>query len=467
MRVVVFLLGAAGAVAFALWWWSSSGPEVRVVESQDSTPVPKEERPATPLRTDRASVPAPAQPVPAPGTVAQSVTLRVLDEATGAPLDGGTLRVLSGDHTSAPAPRGVGARPTAKTVFAGSLGEHQLSLLPGTYTAVAQRADIVRATRPLAFTVGEGALTVEVRVRLAEAMLTLDVLDRADNSRVANYHATIRTRPSSGAPRTEYLPAADAKDAKLDNPLVVHCARGDRLTVRIEADGFVPAEPLDCAFGDAAHQEHKVFLLREARFTGVELRVTDQAQQPIRQLQVKAKLQINASEPFRDVWTRRATSDTGRYRLPGLASGNYQLEVVAIDDAGAATLHLPHRMSFQFTGSEQIVQPITLLPGANLQLEVVDDAGRMLSEGVRIELTHPDGRRREAVWQAFADDKPMPNTALAIDHLLADAPARLHRAVPAGRYSVTVRRGTDDPVQQTATLEAGRNTILRVTLKQP
>jgi hypothetical protein len=253
----------------------------------------------------------------------------------------------------------------------------------------------------------------------------------------------------------------------LEQPLTVSSAPGHRVEVRVEAEGFGPAEPIAVEFtAETPEVRRQVYLAPLMRFTGVELRVRDAAQRPIPHLNVTARRLVagagadaGADAEPRFVWSRTAAAADGNYRLPELGPGVYSLEIVSVDAAGEPTYHVPHTERVEYGDGQHIITPVTLAYGAMVELTATDGQGRTIGTDVRVELVHPDGERHRSIWQPLLDGKPDREATLGVDKLVRDAPARLYRCVAPGRYTLTARWGQGPPRQRVLDLVLARQPL--------
>ena len=421
--------------------------------SGEETGAEGAEKPVPPQSGDRARLPerAPGATPTVPSTL--PVTLVAIGRRD-IRLDRFTYRVTRDGSEKAGSKSVVVVEGEAKS-------GHVLQLREGHYTVAMSHPEYT-APPPARVTITRDSppLTVQLQMRPLEAVLVLEVLDQADNRRLTRYRATIVTHVDGRPPQTRFEPRPET------NPLRIEGASGARLVVTVEAEGYTPAKPVDVTFDGLARKvERQVFLARKVRFTGVELRVHDEAQRPIRRIEVVADVR-QPDGRYRNAWRRRKAAADGTFRLPDLLPGHYKLNLRSVDDKGVATLHLGHDFEFDFTGTEHILEPLTLDAAASIRLKITDARGKVAGTDVAIELEHPDGKVRGSLWQPIVDGQPDPSAPLSENHLVRNCAARLYGTLPAGRYVLRLRRRGDDVVTRQLDLVVGKITDVAVQLSR-
>ena len=101
-----------------------------------------------------------------------------------------------------------------------------------------------------------------------------------------------------------------------------------------------------------------------------------------------------------------------------------------------------------------------------LELRITDLSNHVIGKDVWVELTHPDGQRREALWHAILAQKRDGHTNLGANRLTADAPAQLHRCLPGGRYHLKFQWGQGEPRERYVELANGRRSLLQIQLSK-
>jgi len=357
------------------------------------------------------------------------VTLIALDTRTRQPLRGFRVQLEA-----------AGARPQTITIES---DRATISLRPGTYT--------VRATRPACeppaqseFQVLEAgtATTHHLLFQPFEAFLRLSVIDRSSRAAVPRFRATVQTfAKGNERGQTKFLPN------QRQQPLLLPAKVGERLVVQVEAEGYTPVDPIEIRF-DGSQREilREVSLAATAPYSGIELRVTDPAQRPIPRLNIVAR-DLNQGDTGKILWDRvwqGKDSKDGHYRVPDLQPGTYQLDLTSVHSALLAhspTFHLTHSLTIEYFEGQHIVRPVTLRPGAMLELRVTDPTGEPIGEDVAVEVRQPDGQVREVVWHHVSLGKPDANNPLGRDTLTRNAPARAYRCLAGGHYTLKLRWG--------------------------
>lgn len=447
---IVLILSLLG-VGFS-FWYSYSGTE--------HGPLPNAEQPAAetestpdPLSGDRREMPG-QKKTPAGNQARASqafrsaVTILAIDAANRQALQGFEVQVLAA------------GRPQDSVVVPSD--RHTFQLPPGTYTLLAKRADCEPAKAvKLTVTRSSEPTTIQVAFTAFEATLHLRVIDQATQQELSRFRATVRTfEGNSKQGLTEFLPNQQQQ------PLVLPAKVGQRLEVIIEAEGYTPAKPVDVRFHDTNRKiEQDVFLATQMTFAGIELRVTDAAQQAIPRLNVIVRSLVNG-EPTKLIWDRTRDAEDGTYRLPDLQPGPYQLQLTSVDKNHRPTLHLTNTQSIEYFDGQHIIKPVTLTSGAMLELRVTDLSNKLIGKDVWVELTHPDGQQRESIWQAILVQKRDGHTNLGANKLTADAPAQLHRCLPGGRYHLKFQWGQGEPTERFVELTNGRRSLLQIQLSK-
>jgi hypothetical protein len=447
--IVLILSLLGGGLAF---WYSDAGTE--------RGPLPNAEQPAVetgsipdPLSGDRTEMPGKQKATTgskarASQTFRSAVTILAIDAANRRALQGFEVQVLAA------------GRPQDSVVVPSD--RHTFQLPPGTYTLLAKRADCEPAKAvKLTVTRSSEPTTIRVAFTAFEATLHLRVIDQATQQELSRFRATVRIfEGNSKQGLTEFLPNQQQQ------PLVLPAKAGQRLEVRIEAEGYTPAKPVEVRFDNTNRKLEKVvFLAAQMKFAGIELRVTDTAQQPIPRLNVILHSLVNG-KPTKLVWDRTRDAKDGTYRLPDLQPGPYQLQLTAVDKNHCPTLHLTNTQSIEYFDGQHIIKPITLAAGAMLELRVTDLSNNVIGKGVWVELTHPDGQRREVLWQAILTQKRDGHTNLGANKLTADAPAQLHRCLPGGRYHLKLQWGQGEPTERFVELVNGRRSLLQIQVSK-
>ena len=456
----MLILGAVGGGLY-LWWTTSEQPRLATTASEG---LPEE--PSTtpdPLRADRDEIANSARPgrSPRPGKNTQAalseVTLIGLHAKTRQPLRGFVVRLEA-------------AGSEAQTITVES--DRQIVLLgPGTYTAHATRPDC-EALDPSEFQVPEAgtATTHHLLFRPFEAFLRLSVLDRASREALPRFRATVQSfAEGSERGQTEFLPNQQQQ------PLVLPAKVGERLLVQVEAEGYIPIDPIEITF-DGSQREvvREVSLSATAPYSGIELRVTDLAQRPIPRLNIVAR-DLNQGDTgsrgagkilWNRVWDGKLSKD-GHYRVPDLQPGTYQLDLTSVHTelrAHQPTLHLTHSLTIEYFEGQHIVRPVTLQPGAMLELRVTDLTGEPIGKDVAVEVRQPDGTVREVIWHHVSLGKSSGHNLLGRDTLTRNAPARLYRCLPGGQYTLKLRWGGGQPAVRTVHLTNGEIRVVEVQL---
>jgi hypothetical protein len=284
-------------------------------------------------------------------------------------------------------------------------------------------------------------------------VVALDVLDRATGLPVPTFRYLLDT---PGAPR------ADREVAGAHTELVL--PHGSVTTLRVEANGYVPAAPIALEFAPAEMRRAVRVPLEPAPVAvGVTLDVRDPAGQPVSRVKVRAlwrALDTAADAPFEPAWERSSQSADGRYRLPDLAAGSYRLHVSAIDADFQPLPLVPHVAALTFYGSEQVEVRVDLAPGAIVTLELRDAAGNPLGRDVAMRLEDHAGTAIETRWRWRADAEILE----AIDMLPNAGRCTLVDPLPPGRYELLTRRGDGPVVRHPFVLAAGQRQDLTVTL---
>lgn len=447
---IVLILGVL--VAGFYFWYATSG-DVRTPVSSIDPRVDETDRTADPLRDDRAEVPALAKSEaagnkPAARPLRSEVTLIAIDSETRRALRGFEIQLASNGRNPQP--------------IAIESDRHTLHLLPGSYVLNATRPDC-KSPDSSEFKIKRSSTPAVIYLPFTpfEAILQLTVADQTTRQLLAHFRATVLTFDSgSKQGHTEYLPN------RRQQPLVLPAKVGQRLVVRIEAEGYTPAEPVEVRFdGSQRKIKQRVFLAVQVRFAGIELRVTDPGQQPIPRLNVVARTFVEG-DTTKILWDRTREAKDGKYRLPDLQPGKYRLDISSVDVDHYPTLHLPDTRTIEYFDGQHIIEPITLQPGAMLELRTTDQVGRMIGKGVWVELTHPDGQIRESIWRPVATARVDRPIRLGANKLTMDAPARLHRCLPGGRYILKLQWGRGEPVERIVQLTSGHQSLLEVQLSK-
>ena len=352
----------------------------------------------------------------------------------------------------------------ADTVAIGEGAQSRRVDLPsGTYTLFVRRGGFVPAD-PKTFSVPRGSPGIEVEQELSAVAATvlLRVMDQNSQRPITPFNVTVRTYvDGTTAPVTEYLPAQE------DNPLTIHTGFDVRLELVVEAPGYTPGEPIEVRAGElSAADPHNVsaFLSANMEFSGVEFRLVDENSLPIDFLEVVTEKLLSTGE-YATLWRRRSKNDTGVYRLPDLAPGQYRMKLRPTDESWVGTLHVPHIEELEITGNEHVIKPLVVRLGGTILLTVTDDLGNTIGEGVSLGLRYPDGEIRSSLWRSFVEGQPEDDEVpLTQDHLRAATPARLVDPVPAGGYVLELRRGAGPVTARPLQIVTGERTPIRVAL---
>ncbi len=235
---------------------------------------------------------------------------------------------------------------------------------------------------------------------------------------------------------------------------------GKKHRLRIEAPGYEPLSQ-DVMSNDEPRQL-RIELLKEMKAAGIELHIQDPQAQPIRHILVTASRSDpnNPQAVATALWQRRTRNERGIFTLPQLEPGSYRFDLQALTDTGERTTHLTARYETYYGGSERQRVPLTLAPGAGIDLRVKDSEGTLLGQEVAIRLVRPDGSTPPTRWRATVDDKPI----LRVDGLPAASMARLAEPVPPGLYRLEFQRGAGAVTKHPVQLEAGRHHRVEITL---
>lgn len=213
----------------------------------------------------------------------------------------------------------------------------------------------------------------------------------------------------------------------------------------VEADGMQPSTmALQVPSPPAAARFVDVFLEAAPAATGITLRVTDVAQQPVGSVRVDAfVLELDNRDAAwhlgRPLWQRRAAAPDGRYQLPALPPGEYGILLTAVDEGGAPVPLLPYRHRFALTGSNGFVEDVPLEPGCLFRLELVEVGGTALDPARRgvvgLDLRPTGGEPIPRKWVVDAHGAAL---ASAIDVLPGVGPVYAAEPVAPGSYTLTV-----------------------------
>lgn len=286
-------------------------------------------------------------------------------------------------------------------------------------------------------------------------VVALEVVDRASGEPVRAFRYLL-----SGDGTARHDRAIDGANADIE------LAAGARRTLRVEADGYAPSEPiaLELAPGET-RLPLRVPLERAGIATGVRfvLRRADTLE-PVPRVEVRANLREHgaAGATFRELWHRRSENPRGEFELPELPPGRYAFDLQALDADGRAAALLPVTHELDWFGAEAFEVPLDLQPGVRLALTVVDAAnGEAIGE-------------RFGAWLTDAADRPVPlrwlhrdggRVLAGADALPASARCEVESPLPPGRYTLHVAH-RDDVTPQTLSLQlvVGVDAELRVPI---
>ena len=445
---IVLILSVLGG---GFYFWYSAMADAHLPVSNIDPVADAPDRTADPLRGSRAEVPETPEtvaPKDRPDSTGRptEVTLIAIDSETRQALRGFEVQVASGGGKSQP--------------VAIESDRHTLRLLPGSYVVNATRPDC-QAPDASEFKITRSSTPTTLYLSFTpfEAILELTVADQTTRQPLSRYRATVRTFDGdSKQGHTKFLPN------RQQQPLVLPAKVGQRVLVNIEAEGYAPAELIEVRFdGTQRKIVRRVLLTVQARYSGIELHVSDLAQRAIPRLNVVARSLGTTGSP-KLLWDRTREAKDGKYRLPDLKPGKYQLDISSVNADHHPTLHLPHTQAIEYLDGQHIIEPITLQPGAMLELRTTDPAGRVIGKNVWIELTYPDGQMRESIWRSVLDGKMDKYIRLGANKLTMDAPARLHRCLPGGRYTLKLQWERGEPVERIVQLTSGRQSLVEVQL---
>lgn len=240
--------------------------------------------------------------------------------------------------------------------------------------------------------------------------LAVDVRDAASGARIAAFGWRFTTA------REQYQgEVQDGAVAALQLP------PGQRGSLLIEAPGMQPHEEADLLVPSppSAPRSLTIRLLPAVTAEGITLLVQDLDGRPLAHVEVAAfalgqpghdnERLDDKSWPFgQPLWTRRADSVDGRYRLPQLPAGRYGVRVAAVDAAGEALALQSFHHTYTLTGSNGFVEEAVLEPGCALRLELVAIDGSAFDPSrhrtTRLTVTRPGQDTAARQWTARAAD---------------------------------------------------------------
>ncbi len=215
---------------------------------------------------------------------------------------------------------------------------------------------------------------------------------------------------------------------------------GERCSFRVEADGYVPSDPLtETRLPTEAWRDVDVRLVPATRATGVRVLIRDDRLTPVDHLRVVASRHElgTPGAPYTEAWTRENKAADGSYELPDLQPGSWRLKLVALDGDGNPRPLLPASVEFDQDGGARVERAVDLEPGALLSLEVRDQTTGQPLDRVPVRLERTDGTEVATRWvHRDADDG---HRTVAQGGLPAAGRSQLEDPIRPGGYTLKVQ----------------------------
>ncbi len=303
---------------------------------------------------------------------------------------------------------------------------------------------------------GAGESAAPAAPAAAPANLVVRVRAQADGAPVPGLRWTLWL---DGARRTGVAePGAD---------IALSVREGATGEVLLEAFGFQPERrPVQVTPGVTALLE--VTLAAHGAQTGVTITARDEHGAPVPQLRVDvwrltADAAPDAPVDGSPLWSRRAGSDDGAYRLPDLEPGRYEVRAMAVDQDGGQRPLLAIRRRFEVTGSNHIPIDAAFVPGTCVRLRLTDPGGTALPatqdvRGIELRAFGPDGARRSLVWRGGE------RQATTVADGLLPPTSEVAEPLPAGAWRLEAWRGERLLGQCSALLLAGQRQEVTLAL---
>ncbi|MFK7740120.1 MAG: hypothetical protein AB8H80_07325 [Planctomycetota bacterium] len=201
--------------------------------------------------------------------------------------------------------------------------------------------------------------------------LTLDVRSAVDSSAIPGFRWRFDTQTISERGEALFGVAELALPAGASGRLLVEAAgmqpfSRENVTIPHAADGPARLE---------------IFLTPTAQAEGIKLLVRDLDRAPVQHVQVSAFV-LNAEnrdtawQLGKPLWTRATSAEDGSYSLPPMPQGSYGVRLVATNESGDLLPLQAFRRVFELSGSNGYLEDVTLEPGCNLRIELLDGSGR-------------------------------------------------------------------------------------------